>query len=1165
MTALTVRRAVPNEKQFHNNTVTLAPIVSAPHPLVGNSCQIKMFIKEKPVNVLVDTGSPTSFIRADIADNLKLTRSTAPPFRFRGVVSSESSYTNESTEILLELDDIKIKTPVYITDAITFEIIIGHPIISSHPLLHKILNNKKPVPEYIVSVLTENDTEELDAENAAAVFAIKISETDTDDRFDKLPRWLKEKYSATVRDDLPPKKFAEPPKVEHEIEIKPGARLPRRQPYQTTPKIEQEINLIVADLLEKKFIVPSKSPCSSPVVLVKKKDGTYRLCVDYRALNTVTIKDPFPLPRIDNLLAKIGSSTIFSTLDLHSGYHQIPMKMDDRFKTAFVTPNGKYEYTVMPFGLVNAPSTFARYMADLFRDLPYVCVYLDDILIHSRSVDEHWKHIDIVLQRLTQEGLIVKKKKCNFAAKSVEFLGYTISANKIQPLISKCAAIEQFPTPRTIKEAQRFLGMINYYRRFIPRCSHIQQPIQDYIHGKSKWSTDQDESFNTLKSHLISNPILVSFKHDGHYRLTTDASKNGLGAVLEEVNEQGKILGVVGYFSKTLQGAQKNYSAGDLELLAIVEALSHFKYMLHGMHFILRTDHISLLTAQKNKEPSRRVIKWLNELAEYDFKLEYLAGPKNVVADAISRADYNIAAIEDAAVTLDPKNWYEEYLADPLCAACFVYITKLDTKDLPICNSSLFKKYMKKLNLSRTFRHCFTINDNIIYFKERYVVPNAKRNEVLRIYHDHGLYGGHFGSTVTYNKIASRYYWPKLHHSVNEYVSSCIQCQLIKSHRPNRQGLLMPSEVPEGRWLNISIDFVSGLPKSEQGNDMIMVVVDMFSKRTHLIAGSYPFDTTSVINALFRYIFAYHGFPYSITSDRDPRFTSTEYQEMAKRLNIKLKMSTANHPQTDGQTERTIQILNRLLKTYTGNNHRQWDRLLPHIEFVYNSTPNRVTKTAPFEVDIGYIPNEPIIVTGDAVSSRHDSTQELATKLKALTLRTKDFLTENQINMEVTHNKGRKEVTFEIGDFVLLHRDAYFKRGQYLKLQPIYVGPFKVVKKINDNAYELDLPSMKKTHRVINVEKLKPLKRRKDRYPKDPPNTAAERKLRVHEIINVVGYDKDNKVFYCHMEDVDPTITVEYPVEEFNLLPTNIGQSLIDNFVQLWKQGSQEREEDVVE
>lgn len=348
MSAPTARRATPNELPALTiqDTVPLAPIVSDYHPLVGSNCQIKMFIKGKPVNVLVDTGSPTSFIRADIADRFKLARSNAPPFRFRGVVSSESSHTSESVEISLELDDIRIKAPIYVTDAITFEIIIGHPIISSHPSLHKLLKSKKPVPEYTVSMISEEDTDSIYSD-AATIFSIKVSEIGADDRFDKLPGWLRDKYSSTVRNDLFPRNTNDDSRVEHEIDIKPDAGLLRKQPCQTTPKLVQEINQIVADLLENKFMVPSKSPCSSPVVLVKKKDNTYRLCMDYRALNSVTVKDPFPLPRIDNLLAKIGSSTIFTTLDLHSGYHQILMKESDHFKTAFVIPNETYKYTFM--------------------------------------------------------------------------------------------------------------------------------------------------------------------------------------------------------------------------------------------------------------------------------------------------------------------------------------------------------------------------------------------------------------------------------------------------------------------------------------------------------------------------------------------------------------------------------------------------------------------------------------------------------------------------------------------------------------------------------------------------------------------------------------------------------------------------------------------------
>lgn len=246
-------------------------------------------------------------------------------------------------------------------------------------------------------------------------------------------------------------------------------------------------------------------------------------------------------------------------------------------------------------------------MSDLFRSLPFVCVYLDDILIYSDNEEEHWKHIDTVLMTLQNEGLIAKKKKCFFAQKSVDFLGYSVSHDKLQPLITNCAAISKFPVPQTVKQAQRFLGMVNYYRRFIRYCSDVSKPIQQFISKGVQWSAEQDKAFEQLKISLMKNPVLVPFKQDGTYRLTTDASKTGVGVVLEAVDLEGKLLGVVGYFSKSLQGVQKTYPANELELLGIIEALQHFRYLLHGKRFTLRTDHISLLSLKNNTEPSKRV------------------------------------------------------------------------------------------------------------------------------------------------------------------------------------------------------------------------------------------------------------------------------------------------------------------------------------------------------------------------------------------------------------------------------------------------------------------------------------------------------------------------------------------------------------------------------
>ncbi|CAI4062432.1 gag-pol fusion protein SKDI_07G3580 [Saccharomyces kudriavzevii IFO 1802] len=982
--------------------------------------------------------------------------------------------------------------------------------------------------------------------------------------FSTLPAWLQQKYTEIIRNDLPARCMnIDNAPVKHDIEIKPDARLPRLQPYHVTEKNERIINKIVQELLDNRFIVPSKSPCSSPVVLVPKKDGTFRLCVDYRALNKITISDPFPLPRIDNLLSRIGNAQIFTTLDLHSGYHQIPMEPKDRYKTAFVTPSGKYEYTVMPFGLVNAPSTFARYMADIFRDLRFVNVYLDDILIFSESQEEHWKHLDTVLERLKKENLIVKKKKCKFASKQIEFLGYSIGIQRIAPLQHKCAAIRDFPTPKTVKQAQRFLGMINYYRRFIPECSKIAQPIQLFICDKSQWTEEQDKAIEKLKTALCSSPVLIPFDSKATYRLTTDASKDGIGAVLEEINTKNKLIGVVGYFSKTLEGAQKNYPAGELELLGIIKALHHFRYMLHGKHFTLRTDHISLLSLQNKNEPARRVQRWLDDLATYEFTLEYLAGPKNVVADAISRAVYT--TFPETPDPINPESWKTEYKSDPLCSATLIHLNELTQHNVKPEDMSAFHSYRKKFQLSETFRKNYSIVDEIIYYRDRLVVPVKQQNEVIKLYHDHTLFGGHFGVTVTFGKIAPIYYWPKLQHSITQYIRTCVQCQLTKSHRPRSQGLLQPLPVAEGRWLNISMDFVTGLPLTTNDLNMILVVVDRFSKRAHFIATRKTADASQLINTLFRYIFSYHGFPKTITSDRDIRITAEKYQELTKRLGIKSTMSSANHPQTDGQSERTIQTLNRLLRAYASTNTRNWHTYLPQIEFVYNSTPTRTLGKSPFEIDLGYTPNAPTIKTDCEINARSFTAVELARHLKAITIQTKERLESAQIEMETNNNQRRKTLLLNIGDHVLVHRDAYFKKGAYMKVQPIYVGPFRVVKKINDNAYELDLDSHKRKHRVINVQYLKKFVYRPDAYPKNKPISSVERINRANEVIAVIGIDTTHKTYLCRMQDVDPTISVEYSEAEFYQIPEEIRKSILANFRQLYEtQDNSEREEDVV-
>ena len=1137
-------------------------------PVIGSRCEIKCLVNGVSMDVLLDTGSPTSLVSAEIAQRHSWTTYSVPPLRWKGALTSATSATSTAVGCRLEYKGIEVTFAAYVTPDLNERVILGYPVLEKHPeLLVKQQTGAKSVEisqeVFGIDTLCEGQDSVLDLyKDIEEIYVVTTQVPQADDSFAKLPVSIRRKFKDTVTDELSPQSGTKT--YTHDIELKEGAKPPRLHPYRLTPKLEKACREIIDGLLKNGFIVESKSPVSSPMLLVKKKDGTYRLVVDYRELNKATIKDPFPLPRIDDLMAKIGDCSIFTTLDLHSGYHQIPLAEDSEELTAFSTPFGHYHYKVMPFGLCNAPATFSRYMNRLFGDMPHVFVYLDDILIASKDRQTHLQDLDRVLSVLQKEGLVCKKSKCHFMKDSVEFLGHRLSAKGFSVLQDKVRAVQELPTPKDVKACQSFLGLINYYRSFIPRCSALAKPLTEFISGKCEWGSKQDQAVATLKKKLTTAPVLIPFEPGQKYRLTTDASTVALGAVLERL-DGNKVKGVVGYFSKSVNPTQARYPIGEIELLAIIEALSHFRYYLHGNHFILRTDHISLLSLRNKKEPSKRLARWLDFLAEYDFTLEYIKGTNNVVADALSRPT-SVAAIEISALrsleTFNPTEWMDLWLKDPWSAAVLRRLGIVTEDNVDASDRSLYDKYWKRLQQSSKYLGHYSFHDDILYYDSRVCVPREKRPLLLHTYHDSLLQGGHFGETATTNKLLPIYYWPSMSKDIKTFIATCIQCQIMKSYRPRSQGLLQPLDVPDGRWLDISIDFVSGLPVTRSGYDMIMVVVDRFSKRAHFIATRKKSLSIHAIEMLYRYIFAYHGFPRTIVSDRDVRFTSKAYKELTQRLGIKLLMSSANHPQTDGQTESVNKVLIRLLRSYCSIDWDSWDRFLPQVEFVYNSTFNAATQSTPFEVDLGYIPNEPLLDTSNELSVRSQSQYDLVEHLKAITLQVKDQLAKRQVDMQVQSNAHQRLVRFEVGEMVLLHRDAYFTGGAYLKIQPIYLGPFKVVKVINDNAYELDLPSSVRKHRVINVQFLKKLhKRPAGQYPKKLPATSQERINRCLEITQVIGYDANAQIFYCKMRDVDPDLTCSYTLDEFNRLPPPRRKALLQNFTQLV--GTSLEEEDV--
>ena len=393
-------------------------------------------------------------------------------------------------------------------------------------------------------------------------------------------------------------------------------------------------------MLEQGVVQPSFSPWSSPIVMVKKKDGSWRFCIDYRKLNEATHRDAYPLLRVDATLDSLAGSIFFTTLDLASGYWQVELEPRDKEKTAFSTSKGHFEFNIMPFGLTNAPATFQRLMECTLAGLvgDQCLIYLDDVIIFSSTFNDHLRRLASVFDRLRAAGLKLKASKCHFIQEQVTYLGHIISSEGIKPDNAKLTAVTTYPTPQNTKEVKQFMGISNYYRRFIPAYAHIAEPLHRLLRKSSKtfqWTEQCEASFNTLKSKLTTPPILAFPRFTDPFIVSTDASNRAIGGVLSQIQDGHER--VIAYWSRQLTKAQRNYSTIEREALAIVGAVKEFYPYLYGFHFQLLTDHNPLTSLKTLKDTGGRITRWLLFLQQFDFTVAYKKGTSNSNADALSR------------------------------------------------------------------------------------------------------------------------------------------------------------------------------------------------------------------------------------------------------------------------------------------------------------------------------------------------------------------------------------------------------------------------------------------------------------------------------------------------------------------------------------------------
>lgn len=819
--------------------------------------------------------------------------------------------------------------------------------------------------------------------------------------------------------------------LEHKIDLMPGEK-PKKPPrYRWSPAIQKEMEKEIDRMKEMDIIELSESDWCNPLLPVKKSSGEWRLCLDCRRVNEVTKKEAYPFPDMQMILGRIEKAKYFSIIDLSKAYWQIPLAEESRDYTSFRAGKHLYRFKVMPFGLTGAPITQTKLMNRVLGyDMePQVFVYLDDIVVTSNTLEEHLKLLETISERLSKANLSISAEKSKFCQKRISYLGYILSEEGLSIDSSKLEPILSYPSPKTLKEVRRLMGMVGFYKQFIPNYSTILAPITDLL-KKSKakliWTEDADKAFNEIKSVLTSPPILANPDFNQQFVIESDASLVAAGAVL--VQHLNGCRRPIAFFSKKFSSAQRKYSATERECLAVILAIEKFRHYVEGTQFKVITDAQSLkwLNKVSVEGSSARLVRWALKLQQHNIVLEYRKGKLNIVADALSRA---VNEVDVLTVDLDL-----EKLKTDIEKGGDKY------KDFKVIRGNVYK-YIPSC----------TPEDS--RFDWKYIPPKADRIQILEA--EHGV--AHFGYYKTMRKVREKYYWPGMCEEIKRFCRGCQTCKTSKYPNTARVPQIGRPKIATMPWQVVSVDYMGPFPRSKKGNTMILVVTDHFSKFV-IIQPMREAKTAQLVMFVESMIFLLFGVPEILISDNGPQFKSSLFASLLKKYKVN-HWKNANYHPANNPTERVNRVIGAAIRSYLKDEQKEWDENLQKIAMAIRTAVHESTEFTPYFVNYG----RNYISSGDEYSRMRELGEDVEYDPKELSHEKKEIFEKVRMNLKKAYEKyGKyynlrstaKPSEFQVGEMVL--KKNFFLSNKAKGFNADTYSPAKVIAKLGSNCYELE-------------------------------------------------------------------------------------------------------------